>query len=67
MSLHTKEDSITFLVSPAEKRALKIMAAEANIDISKYLRSLLYKHTPIKDRARVIEQSIGKLPERETA
>ena len=49
------EVSITFILKPSEKRALRILAAEVGMSVSDYLRSMLYEHTELHERARAIE------------
>jgi hypothetical protein len=58
--MHTKESMITFMIPPAKKRALKIVAAENDMTISEYLRNMIDGHPAISERVRTIERKISK-------
>jgi hypothetical protein len=46
------EDYVAFRVSPAEKRALRVLAGEQNQSMTAYLLAVLRAHTDMDKRAR---------------
>lgn len=57
-----KENMMTFMISPATKRALKVVAAEDDMSISEYVRRLIDSDPRINARAKMFEHKVGKLP-----
>lgn len=45
------QDVVAFRVDSEEKRALKILAAEADLSLTDFILRTLREHTDVKDRA----------------
>jgi len=56
--IHVKERMTSFIMTPSEKRALRILAAEAGVSVSDYIRTILFNHTALIEKAREVEDRL---------